>query len=159
MNPEYQKSLEKAVENERKNEKLVRSLKRKKDRQLDPVIHDLHEEVFQEIDCLECANCCSTTSPIFRDVDIKRLSKHLRIKEVAFIEQYLHRDDVGDYVLNSAPCPFLGGDNYCSVYDQRPGACRDYPHTNRKRQGQIMSLNLKNTLVCPAVARIFERLG
>ncbi|MEL7427036.1 MAG: YkgJ family cysteine cluster protein, partial [Bacteroidota bacterium] len=62
------------------------------------------------------------------------------------------------YVLNTAPCPFLGDDNYCSIYSVRPRACREYPHTDRKNFHQILNLTLKNTAVCPATFRIVQRL-
>ncbi|MFL5728439.1 MAG: YkgJ family cysteine cluster protein [Cytophagaceae bacterium] len=140
------------------NEKLFRKLKKQKPSDLDTVMQELHEEVFAETDCLQCANCCKTTSPTFYQKDIERLARHFRITPSKFIEQYLHIDEDQDYVLNSAPCTFLGADNYCSVYEARPNACREYPHTDRKRFHQILDLTLKNSSVCPAVYDILERL-
>ena len=75
-----------------------------------------------------------------------------------FIETYLFRDEEGDYVFNGAPCPFLGEDNGCLVYENRPKACREYPHTDRKNMFQILELTATNTTVCPAVARIVEKI-
>jgi uncharacterized protein len=141
-----------------RNKKLLLSLKKKDPRKIDDLFHELHEEVFEEMDCLTCANCCKTTSPIFYDTDIERLAKHLRIKSVEFVDKYLKVDDDGDQVLKTAPCPFLGSDNYCSVYESRPKACREYPHTDRKKMVQIMELTHKNTQICPAVFEIVERL-
>jgi len=141
------------------NRKLRLWLKKVKPKELDEEFERNHEEVFSKIDCLECANCCKTTSPIFLNTDIDRLAKSFRLKSSAFIDQYLHRDEEGDYVLNSAPCPFLGLDNKCSVYEDRPKACREYPHTNRKNIHGILELSLKNTLVCPAVFKIFKQIG
>lgn len=140
------------------NKKFLQQLKKVNSRNLDDTIHALHDEVFEEIDCLQCANCCKTTSPIFYQKDIERLAKHFRIKPQHFIKQYLHIDEDQDYVLNTAPCPFLQEDNYCSVYDSRPTACREYPHTNRKKFFQITELTYRNTLVCPAVLEIVNRL-
>lgn len=136
----------------------MKRLKRLPDRKLDDLFHEKHEKVFEEIDCLSCANCCKTTSPIFRDIDILRLSKRLRIKPADFVEEYLRIDEDQDYVLQSSPCPFLMDDNKCSVYEDRPKACREYPHTNRKRMAQILPLTMRNTLVCPAVSRIVEEI-
>jgi uncharacterized protein len=140
------------------NKKLFARFKKNRPKNLDDVFQELHHEAFEEIDCLECANCCKTTSPIFYQRDIERLAKHFRIKPSQFIEKYLHVDEDNDYVLNVAPCPFLGSDNYCSVYDDRPAACREYPHTDRKNIYQLLDLTLKNTAVCPAVYTIVERL-
>ena len=159
MEKSYQKYLGQASVRKKQNKKLIAQMKKMNPRKLDSLFQEAHEDSFDEIDCLNCANCCKTTSPIFRDVDIDRLSSSLRMKPVQFIEKYLHQDEVGDYVLNSSPCPFLGEDNYCSVYENRPRACREYPHTDRKNQHQILGLALKNTEVCPAVARIFGQLG
>jgi hypothetical protein len=49
-------------------------------------------------------------------------------------------------------------DNYCMIYEIRPRACREYPHTNRRRFHQILKLTWRNTLVCPAVLEIVARL-
>ena len=140
------------------NKKFLQSLKKKDARQVDKAFHQTHEKVFEELDCLTCANCCKTTSPIFYQNDIERVGKALRMKPGDFIDAYLRVDEEDDYVLKSAPCPFLGADNHCSVYNDRPKACREYPHTDRKKMVQIMDLTYKNTLVCPAVFEIVERL-
>jgi Fe-S-cluster containining protein len=140
------------------NKKFLTGLKKKDPRTIDNLFHTLHEEVFEEIDCLTCANCCKTTSPIFYQTDIERVAKAVRLKPGEFIEKYLRIDEDKDYVLKSSPCPFLDQENYCKVYHDRPKACREYPHTNRKKMVQIMELTHKNTLVCPAVLEIVERL-
>jgi len=149
---------QRAREERKANKKYFRKLARRPPRDLDPIVTGIHEAVFEEIDCLECANCCKTTSPIFRDVDIDRIAAHLGIRPGDFVERYLHLDEEGDYVLNSAPCPFLGPDNYCSVYEVRPRACREYPHTDRKNFHQILDLTLKNTAICPAAFAIVRQL-
>lgn len=141
------------------NKKLKDRLRRVKPKKLDEEFAQLHDSVFKEMDCLDCANCCKTTSPIFLQTDIDRLAKVFRMKSSEFMDTYLHRDEEGDFVLNSAPCPFLGADHKCLVYEDRPKACREYPHTNRKNMHGILGLTLKNTLVCPAVYKIFQQIG
>jgi Fe-S-cluster containining protein len=143
---------------EKENLKFLANLKKKDARRVDDAFHTAHEEVFEGIDCLQCANCCKTTSPIFYQNDIERVSKALRMKPGDFIEKYLRIDEDKDYVLKSSPCPFLDSENYCTVYDDRPKACREYPHTDRKKMVQIVDLTYKNTQVCPAVLEIVERL-
>jgi uncharacterized protein len=140
------------------NKKFLQRLKKQDPRKVDRIFHDLHEEVFAETDCLTCANCCKTTSPIFYQTDIDRASKFLRMKPGDFIGKYLRIDEDKDFVLKSSPCAFLGSDNYCSIYEGRPKACREYPHTDRKKMMQILDLTYRNTLVCPAVLEIVERL-
>lgn len=132
---------------------------RLKGKKLDEAFHHEHEKAFQRIDCLACANCCKTTSPIFRDVDIKRIAKHLKMSEKNLINMHLHMDEEGDYVLNSSPCTFLDlDDNTCQIYEHRPLACREYPHTDRKNMNQIIKLTVKNMEICPAVAEIVEEI-
>lgn len=139
-------------------EKFIKQLKKKKPKDLDQRFAEAHDEVFEEVDCLTCANCCKTTSPMFFDKDIERLASHLKMKPGDFIEQYLFLDTDGIYALKSSPCPFLGDDNYCAVYEYRPKACREYPHTNHRKMISKLNLALKNTDVCPAVENILERL-
>lgn len=158
MEQNLKEKLQLAEKVKKENKALVKQLKKTKPKNLDDRVHQLHDEAFDNIDCLACANCCKTTSPIFYEHDIDRLAKHLKMRPSAFIEQYLHKDEVGDYVLNEAPCPFLDYENYCMVYDSRPTACREYPHTNRKRFYQLLDLSLKNTEICPAVVDVFEGL-
>ena len=136
--------------------KLLNQLKRQKPRKLDSLIHEAHDNAFSCINCLECANCCTTTGPLLTDTDIKRISKHLRIKEVDFAAKYVREDEDGDQVFESMPCPFLGADNYCSIYEHRPKACKDYPHTDRVKQHQLLDLHMLNESICPAVERVFK---
>lgn len=152
------KELERARNERKANKRFLDKLKQRPPKKLDEMVADLHEEVFEKIDCLACANCCSTTSPIVRDKDVDRLAKHLRLRPAELIEKYMLLDSDGDYVMNTAPCPFLGSDNYCSVYEARPKACREYPHTDRKNFHQILGLTLKNTMICPAALRVVEGL-
>jgi Fe-S-cluster containining protein len=119
---------------------------------------DLHEEAFEKIDCLSCANCCKNYSPRFKTPDIKRISKYLKMKESAFIEQYLLLDEEGDYVVRSTPCPFLGEDNRCGIYDIRPSDCARFPYTDEDVIVKRQSLTLKNASFCPATYYVLEKL-
>lgn len=140
-------------------EPLMLQLKRKNPRQLDDLFHEAHNKAFSCIDCLQCANCCTTTGPLLTDKDIHRVAKHLRMKEVDFVSQYVRVDEDGDQVFKSMPCPFLGSDHYCSIYDNRPKACRDYPHTDRVKQHQLLGLHLKNASICPAVEQVLKEVS
>ena len=149
---------QKAGKQRKENKKYFAKLRKRPPKDLDLKMQQLHEEEFNRTDCLQCANCCKTTGPLFTDVDIRRISKHLRIKPQAFIENYLRQDEDGDMVLQQVPCTFLGADNYCSIYDVRPKACREYPHTNRKKFHQISDITIKNLAICPAAYNIVEEL-
>ncbi len=137
---------------------FVKKLKKKRPKNLDTIVHSLHEEAFSNFDCLDCANCCKTIGPRLTDKDIDKLAKHFRLRASDFISQYLKIDEDNDYVFNTSPCPFLMPDNYCMVYENRPKACREYPHTNRKKFYQLLPLSHKNCETCPVVYYIFEDL-
>jgi Fe-S-cluster containining protein len=154
----YKELLDWSRINKKQVKQAFKIIRKWKPKIQDAWFEEKHDEAFEKIDCLNCANCCKTTSPIFRDKDIERLSKHFRIKPGQLIADHLHLDGDQDYVLNSAPCPFLDEDNSCSVYDARPNACREYPHTNRKKMVQILTLTETNVDVCPAVSHIIKQL-
>ena len=118
----------------------------------------LHEEAFEQIDCLQFANCCKNYSPRFKTPDIKRISKHLKLKESVFIDTYLRLDEDGDYVVKNSPCPFLGDGNYCSIYEQRPSDCHRFPYTDEDVLLKRPAITLKNSSFCPAVHYVLEKL-
>ena len=140
------------------NKKYFDKLKKKTPKNLDYIMEDLHIAEFKKTDCLKCANCCKTTGPLFTDADIERVSKYLRQKPQKFVEQYLRIDEDRDYVLQSVPCTFLDNENACMIYDVRPKACREFPHTDRKKFQQITDLTLKNVAICPAAFNIVEEM-
>ena len=119
---------------------------------------ELHEEAFTKIDCLQCGNCCKGYSPRFKTPDIKRIAKYLKVKEGDIINNYLKVDTEGDYVMKYAPCAFLGEDNYCSIYDVRPGDCQRFPYTDEDVILKRQPLTLKNSTFCPAVYYVLEKL-
>ena len=149
---------QRAKDKYKENKLFFSKLKKRPPKNLDLLMQEMHEEEFQRTDCLQCANCCKTTAPLFTDKDIERLAKKFRMKPSDFIETYLRVDEDNDYVLKSVPCPFLGFDNYCSVYEDRPKACREYPHTDRKKIYQIGNITIKNTAICPAAFNIVEEM-
>lgn len=148
--------LAKDTHNETK--KYFDKLKKKTPKNLDYVMQDLHDAEFKKTNCLDCANCCKTTGPLFTSADIERISKHLKQKPQQFIANYLRIDEDNDYVLQSVPCNFLDADNTCFIYDVRPKACREFPHTDKKKFHQITDLTLKNIPICPAAYNIVEKM-
>ena len=147
-----------AKDKHKENKTFFEKLKKKPPKQLDYLMQELHQEEFKRTDCLDCANCCKTTGPLFTTKDISRISKHFKMKELHFIERYLRLDEENDFVLQSVPCTFLGSDNYCSIYDVRPKACSEFPHTDRKKFQQITQLTIKNVSICPAAFNIVEQM-
>lgn len=131
---------------------------KKKIEKMDVFIHNLHDEISEKTDCLLCGNCCRTLGPRINDKDLEKMAKALRIKTTDLIDKYLRIDEDNDMVFQSMPCPFLGADNYCSIYESRPKACREYPHTDRKKFYQIYNLSIKNAYTCPIVFEVLEEI-
>ena len=142
---EHQKAYKRLLEKGDRN-KMLRALP------------ELHDEAFSKIDCLDCARCCKNHSPRFKQPDIKRIAKALRIKEGELVERYLKLDEDGDYVTQRSPCPFLAEDNTCNIYEDRPSDCARYPYTDEDVLLKRVQLTLKNATVCPATFYVLERL-
>lgn len=158
MKPPLNELRKLAKDKHNENKKYFDKLKKKVPKNLDYEMQDLHDSEFKKTDCLQCANCCKTTGPLFTTADIERISKHFKQKSQQFIEQYLRIDEDNDYVLKSVPCVFLDGENYCGIYEVRPKACREFPHTDRKKFQQISYLTLQNVAICPAAFNIVEAM-
>lgn len=147
-----------AQQKQKEHKKFLENLKKKPPRDLDYTVLEVHEEVFEETDCLQCANCCKTTGPLYTEKDIERIAKHLKMKPSDFEAKFLRTDEDNDKVLQTLPCWFLNEDNTCSIYEVRPKACREYPHTDRKKIYQINHLMIKNTIICPAAFSFVEKM-
>ncbi|MFN4313245.1 MAG: YkgJ family cysteine cluster protein [Chitinophagaceae bacterium] len=119
---------------------------------------DLHEEATAAVDCLQCAQCCKSYSPRFKTPDVKRIARVLGLRESVFIDTYLRVDEEGDFVVKSSPCPFLGADNYCSIYEDRPSDCRRFPYTDEDVLLKRPALTLKNSSFCPITFYVLEKL-
>lgn len=158
MEEELASLPQRAKDTHKENKQFLAKLKRKPPKKLDYLMQELHDAEFQNTDCLQCANCCKTTGPLFTDKDVERISRFLKMKPSKFEDVYLRRDEDNDLVLQNVPCPFLDNENYCMIYEVRPKACREFPHTDRKKFYQINHLTLKNVAICPAAFNIVEKL-
>ena len=147
-----------AFKNKNENATFFRQVGAKPAGKVDEAFQNLHEEVFAEVNCLECGNCCKSLGPKLNSADIRRISGVLKIKASEFEQKYLRLDEDDDYVFRTMPCVFLAEDNACKIYEDRPRACREYPHTNQRKIHQVLDITLKNIPVCPAVFEIVERL-
>jgi uncharacterized protein len=141
-----------------RNYRFLHSLKMKSEAAVDRVAHRLHEEAFAIIDCTKCANCCKTAATGFQRSDIERIAKHLGVEPDQFAAKYLEKDEFGDLLLKTVPCPFLGSDDRCTIYAVRPQDCRDYPHTHKEEFSSRTIGVSANTTTCPAVFYIVERM-
>ena len=158
LKPDLSEIKKLAKDKHNENKKYFDKLKKKAPKNIDYLMQEMHDNEFKKTNCLNCANCCKTTGPLFTTADIERISKYLRLKPQQFITQYLRIDEDQDYVLQTVPCAFLDQDNTCFIYEVRPKACREFPHTDRKKFQQITDITLKNIPICPAVYNIVEEM-
>jgi len=122
------------------------------------LLPDFHEQAENAVDCLSCAQCCKNYSPRFKTPDVKRISRRLGLRESVFIDTYLRVDEEGDFVVKSSPCPFLGADNHCSIYEDRPSDCSRFPYTDEDVLLKRKKLTLKNAEFCPMTQFVLEKL-
>jgi uncharacterized protein len=150
---------EEAESHDDDNYEFLRSLKQRSFKKVDRIALELHQEAFSLVDCTKCTNCCRTLRPVFSDEDIKRIAGHLDMERDEFIAAYLERDEEQDrYRIKTTPCPFLGTDRKCTIYDVRPDKCQGYPFTD-KPDFAFSSINhANNALVCPAVFYLIEQM-
>ena len=142
------------------NYEFLRSMKLR-DYGFDPndLAAGLHEQAFQIVDCIRCANCCRTMDIKFGRADIARIAAHLDMVADEFVKEYLEPDsEDGPYRMRNRPCLFLGADGRCTIYDVRPKVCREYPHIDKKGFTCRTMIHANNALVCPAVYWIIEQM-
>lgn len=160
MCEEYEAILQEALSKKKQAKKFIAQLKKhKQPKKIQQLFNQFHSEVFDEIDCLKCANCCSSISPMITDNDIQRMAKGTGEKPSMIAEKYLEIDNDNDYVFRESPCPFLEtGSNLCAIYENRPRACKQYPHTDQNNIMQLLNITFKNGFVCPAVYLIMKKI-
>ena len=144
----------------KEHQKFFKRLSNLPSKEVDRHFHNQHREVFEETDCLACARCCRATGPLLTKNDIERIATKQRMKSAEFEATYLRVDEDGDWVMKTLPCPFLDRKtNLCSIYDYRPKACREFPHTDRANMKGILELTRTNVRHCPAVFEMVERMS
>ncbi|MEO6893653.1 MAG: YkgJ family cysteine cluster protein [Ginsengibacter sp.] len=127
---------------------------------LDNLMETVEKEVWQEVSCLSCANCCKMMSPTYTFADIKRISTHLGMRPKDFKEKWLYREKKkNDWMNRSQPCQFLDlKTNMCSIYEVRPADCADFPHFHRRPATDYFYIHKQNIEYCPATMLLVEKL-
>jgi hypothetical protein len=148
-----------AAGRKKEHQGAVKRLRKIRSGEIEALMEELHRRAFDEIDCLDCGNCCRSLGPRITERDLTRLAKIQGFSAAAFCETFLRRDEDNDWVFKSMPCPFLGEDNYCFVYENRPRACADYPHTEGRQVRSRLGELVKNAPVCPAVFLVLEGIA
>lgn len=127
---------------------------------LDKLAEKLNAEVWQEIDCITCANCCKTMTPTFTIKDIRRIARHLNMRPKDFKEKWLQYDKKDkDWTNKKQPCQFLNlSTNMCSIYEVRPADCAGFPHLTKKKMVDYMHIHQQNISYCPATFKMVEKM-
>jgi Fe-S-cluster containining protein len=123
---------------------------------IDTIARRHYRDVSAQIDCRECANCCKVFCPPVTSEDIGRLALAKRMSRDDLIEAYLTESGgSGTYTMKSSPCPFLDG-NDCSVYGERPEACRSYPGLDKPGFISRIDNVFSDCSVCPIAYHVSD---
>jgi uncharacterized protein len=145
--------------NKRRIKSFLSRLEKKPFRGLDNFVTDADKNIWKQVDCLSCANCCKTMSPTYTKNDVKRISKHLGMAQKAFREKWLYKDKTGDWMNVKQPCQFLDlKTNMCSIYSVRPRDCAAFPHHTKRRMVDYMHMYKQNIEYCPATLKVVEKI-
>jgi Fe-S-cluster containining protein len=118
------------------------------------------EEIEDQIDCTQCANCCRVATAKLLERDVERLAKLMRLSIGEFKVRYTMEDPEDGLILkrdDATGCVFLSG-TACTVYESRPAACENFPHLVRG-QGSIASRMwqfIDRATYCPIVYNSLE---
>jgi uncharacterized protein len=161
MQPVNLKSFKQKVKlNKRAFRYFLTRLENKPPRGLDKIPEAVAPEVWKEVDCLSCANCCKSMTPTFTVKDIKRISAHFDMTPNEFKDKWLmyeKRDE--DWQNKKQPCQFLNlADNKCSIYEIRPEDCAGFPHLTKKKMTDYMHVHRQNLEYCPATFKMVEKM-
>ncbi|MBA4198218.1 MAG: zinc/iron-chelating domain-containing protein [Chitinophaga sp.] len=146
--------------NKKAFKRFLGKLEKNPPKNLDTVAEIIDQQVWPEVDCLSCANCCKTMTPTFTPQDIKRIATHFRIKPKEFKEKWLEFDKkTGDWSNVKQPCQFLDlKTNMCSIYEVRPVDCAGFPHLTKKKMKDYLHVHQQNVEYCPATFKMVERM-
>ncbi|MFN8310576.1 MAG: YkgJ family cysteine cluster protein [Chitinophagales bacterium] len=140
---------------------FLKKLKRAQPRNIMAMCRQADAEMWKEIDCLDCANCCKTMTPTFTKAEVKRIAAHFNLTYDQYFKKYLKiDDDNGDIVNINQPCQHLRKDNKCAIYAIRPGDCSGFPHhVRRDFWHQVSEKTYENNIPrCPATLTFLEKL-
>lgn len=140
--------------------KFLSKVEKAKPKGLDALAEKIDAEVWQEVDCLSCANCCKRMTPTFTTKDIRRIAAYLKMRPKDFKEKWLQYDKKdGEWTNKSQPCQFLDlTTNMCSIYEVRPADCAGFPHLTKKKFTEYVHVHQQNITYCPATYKMVEKM-
>lgn len=150
----------KAAANKKRFRGFVTKLENSSHRGVMQEVTEANAEVWQEVDCLSCANCCRKMTPTLKAADKTRIANHLRISVKAFTEKYLLYDAKDkDWRMQQQPCTFLDlATNKCTIYEVRPADCSGFPHLTKAPLKSYLYIHKQNIMYCPATYLFIEKM-
>jgi len=126
---------------------------------LDNYAEEIDKEVWKEVNCLGCANCCRSMTPTYSTEDIKRIATHFKMSAASFKEKWLSKSPKGEWMNKVQPCQFLDlTTNKCSIYEIRPADCAGFPHLTKKTMVEYLHVHKQNIRFCPATFLMVEKM-
>ncbi len=126
---------------------------------IDKLTKEIEPEVWAEINCTTCANCCKKMTPTFTTKDLKRVAAHFNETVEEFKEKWLRKERNGDWVNVTQPCQFLNMQtNMCNIYEVRPADCAGFPHLSKRKWEEYAHVHKQNIDYCPATLKMVEKM-
>jgi uncharacterized protein len=141
--------------------RFLSRLKRNPPRDLQSIAIKAGSNVWNEIDCLSCANCCKTMTPTYTNNDIKKIAFYLKISADEMKRKWLKKErGTGNWLNKTTPCQFLDLEtNMCNVYEVRPADCSGFPHLAKKKFVDYLHVHQQNLDECPATFKMVEKMN
>ncbi len=143
--------------NEEKNRKFRSYLKIKDDKEIDRVVKPIFNRIREQIDCLECGNCCRKAVQGLSNGDLLKLEMEFGLARSELLEQYTVKDEFNELILKGPPCGFQDG-NVCRIYSNRPKDCISFPHIHKPGFTPRLFGVLEFSKYCPIVFNVLEEL-
>lgn len=151
---------ERAKQNRISFRRFLTRLKKDPPGGLDQKTELAEREVWKEVDCMKCANCCKVMTPTYTEKDIRRIARFLG-KTVQQVKSSWLKKERGEdtWVNKSVPCQFLDlKTNHCTIYEVRPADCEGFPHLSKKKMVDYIHVHHQNLDDCPATFRMVEKM-
>lgn len=124
---------------------------------LDRDVGQVAAEVASAVSCVDCGRCCTMLGLVaITPTEATQVAARLGMDPTEFMERHTTTDDEGLW-LEGGPCPMLDG-TACTVYEDRPAACRDFPYLDKPHFSSRTLFLISNTSVCPILYHTFDQL-
>lgn len=91
--------------------------------------YDICMSYKDDFPCEMCGRCCHQPNILVCPEEVDRISSAAKVPLHEFIAKYVIRTPDGRMLFaKTDPCAFLGKDNRCGIWKDRPEVCRDFPY-------------------------------